>query len=39
MLLNEDAVVDEKTGETRMPTAEEIVMKALSQEVLNYIKL
>jgi hypothetical protein len=39
MLLNEDAVVDERTGETRRPTAEEVVMKALSQEILNYIKL
>jgi hypothetical protein len=39
MLLNEDAVKDEVTGEVRRPTAEEIVMKALSQEVLNYIKL
>jgi hypothetical protein len=39
MLLNEDAVKDEKTGEVRRPTAEELVMAALSQEVLNYIKL
>jgi len=39
MLLNEDAVVDERTGEARRPTAEEVVMKALSQEILNYIKL
>jgi hypothetical protein len=39
MLLNEDAVVDERTGEVRRPTAEEVVMKALSQEILNYIKL
>jgi hypothetical protein len=39
MLLNEDAVVDERTGEMRQPTAEEVVMKALSQEILNYIKL
>jgi hypothetical protein len=39
MLLNEDAVKDERTGEIRQPTAEEIVMKALSQEILNYIKL
>jgi hypothetical protein len=39
MLLNEDAVKDEVTGEVRKPTAEELVMKALSQEILNYIKL
>jgi hypothetical protein len=39
MLLNEEAVRDEATGEVRQPTAEEIVMKALSQEILNYIKL
>ena len=39
MILNEDAVKDEKTGEVRRPTAEELVMAALSQEVLNYIKL
>lgn len=37
--MNEDAVIDEKTGEVRRPTAEELVMKALSQEILNYIKL
>jgi hypothetical protein len=39
MLLNEEAVRDVKTGEMRQPTAEELVMKALSQEILNYIKL
>jgi hypothetical protein len=39
MLLNEDAVRDVETGEVRQPTAEEMVMKALSQEILNYIKL
>ena len=39
ILLNEDAIRDEKTGEMRRPTAEEIVAKALSQEILNYIKL
>lgn len=39
MLMNEDAVRDEKTGEVRRPTAEELVAKALSQEILNYIKL
>lgn len=39
MILNEDLVKDEKTGEVRRPTAEELVVKALSQEILNYIKL
>lgn len=39
MLMNDDTVVDEQTGEVRKPTAEELVMKALSQEILNYIKL
>jgi hypothetical protein len=39
MLLNEEAVRDVETGEMRQPTAEEVVMKALSQEILNYIKL
>ena len=38
MLLNEDAVREESTSNIK-PTAEEIVMKALSQEILNYIKL
>jgi hypothetical protein len=39
MLLGEDKVIDEKTGKARNLTAEEIVGKALSQEILNYIKL
>lgn len=39
MLLGEDKVIDEKTGEVRQMTAEELVAKALSQEILNYIKL
>jgi hypothetical protein len=39
MLLNEDAIKDEQTGEVRQPTAEEIVMKALNQEILSYIKV
>ena len=39
MLMNEDAIKDEVTGEVRRPTAEELVAKALNQEILNYIKL
>ena len=39
MLMGETRVVDEKTGEVRQMTAEELVAKALSQEILNYIKL
>ena len=40
MLLGNDAkVIDEKTGKTRQLTAEEVVIKALSQEILNYIVL
>ena len=40
MLLGEETkVVDEKTGVVRQMTAEELVAKALSQEILNYIKL
>ena len=40
MLLGQESkVVDEKTGESRQLTAEEIVEKALSQEILNYIEL
>lgn len=39
MLMNEDAVKDEVTGEVRRPTAEELVAKALSQEILTYVKL
>jgi hypothetical protein len=38
-LLGETKIVDEKTGEVRQMTAEELVAKALSQEILNYIKL
>ena len=39
-LLGEDSkVVDERTGEVRQLTAEELVAKALSQEILNYIQL
>lgn len=39
LLLNEEVIKDEKSGEVRRPTAEEIVIKALSQEILNYIIL
>lgn len=39
MLMGETRVIDEKTGEVRQMTAEELVAKALSQEILNYIKL
>ena len=39
LLLNEDEVKDEVTGEVRKPTAEELVAKALNQEILSYIKL
>lgn len=40
LILGEDSkVVDEKTGETRQLTAEELVDKALNQEILSYIKL
>ena len=39
MLLGEDStVVDKESGKTRQMTAEEIVQKALSQEILSYIK-
>ena len=38
-LMGMEKVLDEKTGEYRNPTAEELVMKALSQEILNYITL
>lgn len=38
-LMGMDKVKDEKTGEYRNPTAEEVVEKALSQEILNYIQL
>ena len=39
LLLGEENVVDEKSGETRRPTAEDLVKKALSQEILNYVQL
>ena len=39
ILMNEDAVIDERTREVRRPTAEEVVAKALSQEILNYINV
>ena len=40
MLLGEETkVVDERTGEVRQLTAEELVVKALNQEILNYIQL
>jgi hypothetical protein len=39
MLMNEDAVKDEVTGEVRRPTAEELVAKALNQEILSYINV
>lgn len=35
----ESRVIDEKTGEVRQMTAEELVAKALNQEILSYIKL
>ena len=35
----ESRVIDEETGKVRNLTAEELVAKALSQEILNYIKL
>ena len=38
-LLGMEKVFDEKSGEYRNPTAEELVEKALSQEILNYIIL
>jgi hypothetical protein len=38
-LLGEDKVIDEKTGKARNLTAEELVEKALTQEILNYIQL
>ena len=38
-LLGMDKVLDERTGEFRNPTAEELVEKSLSQEILNYISL
>ena len=39
LLLGESTVVDEKTGKVRNLTAEELVVKALSQEILSYVKL
>lgn len=39
MLLNEDSVIDESTKEIRKLTAEEMVEKALSQEILTYVNL
>jgi hypothetical protein len=39
MVLNEDFVEDETTREVRRPTAEELVVKALCQEILSYIQL
>lgn len=39
MLLNEDEIVDENTHETRKLTSEEMVEKALSQEILTYVNL
>ena len=39
MLMNEDAIKDEVTGEVRKPTAEELVAKALNQEILSYINM
>lgn len=39
ILGNDSKVVDERTGETRQMTAEEVVAKALNQEILTYIKI
>ncbi len=39
MLMGETKVVDEKTGEVRQMTAEELVAKALNQEILTYVNL
>ena len=38
-LLGETRVVDERTGQVRQMTAEELVAKALNQEILTYVKL
>lgn len=38
-LMGMEKVLDEKTGEYRNPTAEEVVERALSQEILNYLQL
>ena len=40
LILGEDAkVVDENTGKSRQMTAEEVVAKALNQEILSYVTL
>ena len=39
LLGEESKVIDENTGKARQMTAEELVSKALSQEILMYIKL
>jgi hypothetical protein len=39
MLMGDTRVVDERTGQVRQMTAEELVAKALNQEILTYIKL
>ena len=39
LLMGETTVKDEKTGKVRQMTSEELVAKALSQEILNYISL
>ena len=38
-ILGDATVVDESTGKVRQMTAEELVAKALSQEILNYLTL
>ena len=38
-LLGESRVFDERTGQVRQMTAEELVAKALNQEILTYVKL
>ena len=38
-LLGDTRVVDERTGQIRQMTAEELVAKALNQEILTYVKL
>ena len=38
-LLGDTRVVDERTGQVRQMTAEELVAKALNQEILTYVKL
>jgi len=39
LIMGESRVIDEKSGKVRQMTAEELVAKALSQEILNYIRL